>query len=98
MITRYRKRYRKLGRWIHRATLSLGTLLFLGLLGSLVFIGVQAFEGTVRNPVPMMALLSASLVTPFLVAGIFESILTRILHWRFRRYSPRMIRAGGGAV
>ncbi len=96
MITRYRKRYRKMGRWIRRGSLATAALLFAALLFVLGFVLLQSLEGLVRNPVPIVALLSVSvLVTPFLVAGIVESILTRVLHWRFRRYRPHVARAGG---
>lgn len=96
MITRYRKRYRKMGRWIHRGAVVLATILFLVLAGLVVAVLALAIDGEVRNPVPVFALLAASFVTPFIVAGIFESILSRLLHWRFRRYLPRMFRASTG--
>lgn len=92
MITRYRKRYRKLSRWIHRGSIALAAMLWVALAVVLVLLLVPGAE--IRNPAPVIALFAASCVAPFIVAGIVESVLSRILHQRFRRYFPRMFRSG----
>ncbi len=89
MLSRYRKRYRKMRRWIQRATIATASLLGVGLLTLLGFVLLDAHAGTIRNPGPVIALFAASVVVPFLVAGICESVLTRLLHLRFRRAAPR---------
>ena len=74
MITRYRKRYRKLSRWIHRGSIALAAMLWVALAVVLVLLLVPGAE--IRNPAPVIALFAASCVAPFIVAGSVESVLS----------------------
>ncbi len=87
-IDRYRRRYDRWMRRVHRLAVGTAVLLWLSLAGTLlVFLSLE-----LRQWSTLLALFAASLVGPYIVSMIVESVLAGIVRALFKPYVPHAAR------
>lgn len=83
-LQRYRRRYDRWMRHVHRVAVGTAVFLWLALAGTLlVFLSLE-----LRQWSTLLALFAASLVGPYIVSMIVESLLAGIVRAMFRPYVP----------